>query len=464
MPSAINIITSAGTRLDVYPSTTVEINMGGISLLSLADRTITYTNEFRLPRTPTNEKAFSFSSQLSRYGYFRLEVTIQRGYFTRQAMLTYKEFGKDYLCSVSYDELGTLDYIKTLNINSLNLTATRGVFSTSEMIAEMCAIPVQQGLIFSPYVEDFNVNTNYYNSNTCAIMVNALIDKICATWTDVEITGDISNAYLEKSFLFLRYAYFYANRTGTSPYTLMQYNENLNVSQEETTIMTVSDFVKTLAQMFFCDIKLSGKTLTLTEVSTMMSATSIAIDTFTDITKRVPTEYGKTNNIRYKVLNYEAYKDIAMDTVSCPDMTGDKDLVQMSATLPFSTQKSSVLNGLWGTSSDDARKSMIIMAYDTYTYAPRGVMFSSTDSWRSYVMTYKAKAIDMDGLYSDVLDPIFLAPVILDVTGWIDPYKANTIMDTRIIISQQLMGKYWVDSMAYNLVTGQAKLTLIKLP
>ena len=462
MPSAINIITAAGTRLDVYPSATVEINMGGISLLSLANRTITYTNEFRLPRTPTNEKAFSFSSQLSRYGYFRLVVTIQRGYFTRQAMLTYKEFSKDYLCSVSYDELGTLDYIKTLNINSLNLTEARGAFTFTGAIQEMSDIPaVGQAHIFSPLVEDYFINTDYYNPNTCAIMVNALIDKICATWTDVDITGDISNAYLEKSFLFLRYAYFHATHTGTSPYTLTQYNNNIDGAEE---VLTVSDFLKTFAQLFFCDIKLSGNTLTFTEVSTMMSATPIAVDTFTEITKRTPSEYGKTNNIRYKVLNYEAYKDVAMDTVTCPDMVGDKDVVQMAATLPFATQKYSVLNGLWGTSSDDARKSIIIMAYDTSVSNQRAVRWTSTDSWGAVVTTYKAKAIDMDGLYSDILDPIFLTPTILDVSGWIDPYKANTIMDTRIIVSQQLMGKYWVDAMAYNLATGQTKMTLIKLP
>jgi hypothetical protein len=465
MPSAINIITAAGTRLDVYHSATMEINMGGISLLSLSNRTITYTNEFRLPRTPTNEAAFSFSSQLSHYGYFKIAVTIQRGYFTRQAMMTYKEFGKDYACSVSYDELGTLDYIKTLNINSLDLTEARGSFTYTNAIQEMCDIPaVGTTHLFSPLVEDYFINSAYYNPNTCAIFINALIDKMDATWTDMEITGEISNAYLEKSFLFLRYAYFNSNYSGTSPYTLTQYNDNLNVAEEETAVLTVSDFLRTLAQMFFCDIRLNGKQLIFSEVSTMMGATPIVMDGFTSITKRLPTEYGLTSNIRYKVLNYEAYKDVAMDTVACPDGKGDTDLIEMDAVLPFSTHKFSIINGLWGTSTDDARKSTIIMAYDTSVTNQRAIRWSSSESWGASVTTYKAKAIDMAGLYSAVLNPIFLTPVILDASAWIDPFVANTIMDTRIIVSRQLMGKYWVDSMAYDLSTGRTKMTLIKLP
>ena len=43
-----------GNKLDVSQEETIEINMGGISLLNLQQRTYTHTNSFSLPRTPNN--------------------------------------------------------------------------------------------------------------------------------------------------------------------------------------------------------------------------------------------------------------------------------------------------------------------------------------------------------------------------------------------------------------------------
>jgi len=67
------------------------------------------------------------------------------------------------------------------------------------------------------------------------------------------------------------------------------------------------------------------------------------------------------------------------------------------------------------------------------------------------------------GIYSGVLNSILQNPIILDATKWLDPFTANQIMESRIINSVQLGGRYWVDSMAYNITTGQSKMTLIKL-
>ena len=101
----LEIRTISGTRLDVYPTATIEVNMGGISLLNLQDRTATYTNSFKLPRTPTNESVFEFASQPTRNNRPVIDVIITKGLVQRLAVLKVIEFEKDYKCSVSYTDI-----------------------------------------------------------------------------------------------------------------------------------------------------------------------------------------------------------------------------------------------------------------------------------------------------------------------------------------------------------------------
>jgi hypothetical protein len=69
----------------------------------------------------------------------------------------------------------------------------------------------------------------------------------------------------------------------------------------------------------------------------------------------------------------------------------------------------------------------------------------------------------MSGVYSTVLNSIFANPVIIEAAKWFDPLTANSVMTQRIIISVQLGGRYLVDTMAYDLQSGNSKMKLIKL-
>ena len=126
--------------------------------------------------------------------------------------------------------------------------------------------------------------------------------------------------------------------------------------------------------------------------------------------------------------------------------------------LPYSESNANIAAGLWDVSTDEAMNETIIMSYDTPVTATRSIELSS-----SSVSTYKAKAISLSGIYSDILDPIFLQPIICEASTFLNHFVANQIMDSRIIISKQLTGRYWVETMAYNLTTGLAKMKLIKL-
>ena len=63
----IDIRTIDGVKVDMLAGETVEVVMGGFSLLDLSLRSANYTTSFELPRTPANESIFEFASETTRY-------------------------------------------------------------------------------------------------------------------------------------------------------------------------------------------------------------------------------------------------------------------------------------------------------------------------------------------------------------------------------------------------------------
>ena len=76
---------------------------------------------------------------------------------------------------------------------------------------------------------------------------------------------------------------------------------------------------------------------------------------------------------------------------------------------------------------------------------------------------YDMAMVTLSGVYSTILNPILTQPIILEVTCILNSLTANDIINTRVIKSLQLGGRYWVDSMAHDLTTGNTKMKLIKL-
>jgi hypothetical protein len=190
----------------------------------------------------------------------------------------------------------------------------------------------------------------------------------------------------------------------------------------------------------------------------MMERDAIEVDGFFSITKSKMTGYANINNILYTVLNSDLYKKTGSDIVTVPEGVGEKDFLTCEASLPYSSTPSDITAGLWDTSTDEAKKAILIMTFDYPVTAWRHI-----NTVIEEVSTWKAKAINMDGIYSSVLDPIFLQPIICEASIYLNPFVANQIMNTRLVVSKQLTGRYWVETMAYNLTTGLAKMKLIKL-
>jgi len=61
------------------------------------------------------------------------------------------------------------------------------------------------------------------------------------------------------------------------------------------------------------------------------------------------------------------------------------------------------------------------------------------------------------------MSDIFRHPIILDVTGYMDILTMDKVIKKRVIYSVGLGGQFWVETLAYSLVSGNCKMKLIKI-
>jgi len=451
MPSPISIIVqSTGIRLDVLPDTTVEMNMGGISLLNLQDRTATYTNSFKLPRTPTNEQQFGFASSPTRSNKVSLAVTISKGLFSRSAILKVDSFDTDYSCTVSFGdclELVTGQHYEYLYqhipimSNVDEVTFVRGIRDVTS------GLPV-----FFLHTSQDTMPIATSKTRNLFVPISDMIDAI-ETATGITIGGTIlTEADYLSSFLCL--PNFWVTRSGT----VGHYTYTLDGTDSGNLI---TDLLKEIALIFFCDVEFTPTSININKAT--LTGTPTEADGFT-FTKSTVSGLAESNIIMYDVAKTILNKYWGADTITA-DGTGLKEVVKLKTYMPAS------LGGvLWnpiilGTDSDATNKIIIgtkqLVPDDTF------IMYNGVSHDSTYGVdedNYSFQMYDLSGYYSTLLDPIFLAPVLLDATCYLDPIQAENIMTSRLILSRQLQGLYWVDSMAYDLTSGRVKMKLIKLP
>ena len=105
MSQAIKITNQNGDVFDTSPNVNIELNMGGVSLLNLSEKTVSYTNAFTLPRTPNNDRLLDYSGFKDSKNKPKIKIFIQKGLFFKGALMTVKSVTDSaYSCSISYDE------------------------------------------------------------------------------------------------------------------------------------------------------------------------------------------------------------------------------------------------------------------------------------------------------------------------------------------------------------------------
>lgn len=445
------IVTATGIRLDVLPDATVEMNMGGISLLSLADRTATYTNTFKLPRTPVNERAFGFASNPSRSNKVSLAVTISKGLFSRAATLKVESFDTDYQCTASFAtslELITGKTYEYLYDAQLLMAGETDI----NFVRAVCASETPS--LLASYLVTSETTAGYPSIPTEGIKSKSLFVYLSELLSDIGIANGITiegtifdDPYFQTAWICL--PNLYINREGTGPY-------NYFTSIEDSGNL-ITELIKEIAMIFFCDVDFTGTGININKVT--LTGTPVAVDGFT-FSKSTTSGLAKTNYITYDVCKSITNKYYGADMIAA-DGVGTKDIVKLKAYMPSST------GGLVRLFDDaDATNKIIIGTSSLYLPSKsilyEGVVYGDSDLVGIPLSSFQM--YNLSGYYSTLLDPIFLAPVILDATGWLDPITADNLMTSRLLLSRQLQGLYWVDSMAYDLTSGRTKMKLIKLP
>jgi len=451
-----------GQKIDVYQDETIEVNMGGISLLNLADRTASYTNSFKLPRTPNNEQIFGFSANPTNETRPVIHVRITKGLYTAKAILRIKEFNSDYKAEIVYASDGVLSTIKNLNFYTLH---EESVLKQTLHLPELYAPNTQTDIFFLTAFQSIPTDYSFFapvrnthvvnlDSNIrggAAMSFQSFINKLKYE-LGINITGTaLTDPLVLKSCIFNPYGYFYIDMNYT--YTDMPvptWSYDIYSKRIATTeIFSCADVLKALSQIYLFDIQYNDNGIVLNSFTNSVNNTATQIETLS-FTKTLYSGYSAINYVVYDI----ADKDVVSPYFGADQFVGDgdgsKEVLKISNTIP------KFYSGTYG-GYDCVKKE--IMSTTSGEYLTK---LSSSTNYRT-TLGYEASPITMAGTYSTILDGVFTNPVILSADGYIDPLTADTIMRDRVINSVKLGGRYWVDEMKYNLTTGKAALKLIKL-
>ncbi len=442
------LINKESIRLDTYSSENIEINMGGLSLLNLTDRTETYSNSFKLPKTPINENVFTFSSNPSNITRPSISVIITKGLFQKAAILTVISFDKSYSCSISYSE--TIYNFKDLLLSDLYSNPFINGYSTLQLLIDSA---FSNTVLCPLYVK--TSGTLSINSAPLFISVNHIIELLCQNYGYTSEIDSVLN--LTNDYIYIENSVAGVSGTTSDGWALFY-------SQLSSSKLKVNDILKAICQTYIASILFDdfNKKIIIKALATELENTEIVLNGFS-IIKYMSSGYQSINRVNYELdstlpLNYGGDYFIG-------DLTGEKETLKINSFVPahYTISGRQVFDILAGTTNK------IVFATKSTTTSSKtysiDYSFDGTAGLTTTITTnaYDMAVVNLANVYSTPLNPIFINPVILDATRWIDPFTANQIMEKRVINSVQLGGRYWVDSMAYNLATGQSKMKLIKL-
>lgn len=478
MQQTIDIrVKATGQRIDIYPNETIEVNMGGISLLNLADRTISYTNSFKIPRTPNNEQIFEFASQPTRSNRPSVEVIITKDLFQKTAILKVKEFSSDYKCEVSYSTVfETLKNTKAFGIFGAQGVDTVITYLSPSLSTDDLALALtkqyasDQHFYFETngfYVPSYNVDLDDWATDPkgFGIKFSDYLNQIKAV-TGISFSGNVfQNADFQKLAIFNPYIKRVFVSHPVTPFMKMVCRVSADPSKST---VSCSDIIKLLSQLFLLDVTEQNGTIYLDIITSKLANDGVVIETLENTGKMFSSGFSKNNYVKYKIEDTGVVPvNFGADFFVAGDGTGDKDLIEVKCTIPkYVTQPLYVGETTPRIAADihneKSSNNIYVGIVNTRTHS---VAFNKYNGgYNGIGYAYSFDTLSMSGFYSSILNPIFANPVIISASGYIDPLTADTIINNRVIKSVKLGGRYWVDEMKYNLTTGKSVLKLIKLP
>ena len=456
MSQAIKLITDSGVILDLNKGQTIELNMGGISLLNLDIRSISYTNSFTLPKTATNEKQLKYCSAVNNNNIEDININILDGLYSKKAVLSVLDVDKDYSCSIKYT--GLVDEFKTLLLHNLFDDYVGKIFYThsNNSVSGMIQYLYNSGYIVPLNTYHSPSYTIKFNDGPFFISISKIIDIVCEKYGYKKVISDsldFDNDYVLVSNMVIKLWLTAILTVNLEPFYL-PYEETL----------LVSDVLKAVCKTYLADFIIddSEKTITFKKLDDILDNTPLTLPYKYDYTKRFDKPYSYTNRVNYTVAS-------GIDATFAGDYflsngTGEKVAVNIGAYVPLSYSWNS--RSLYDVLSTDSRNKVIIGRRSSshsktvsYTYYNINNPVTTSGTFTVYDMVI----VDIQDVYRLSLNNILDVPKIFEISTYMNYKDADYIIKNRLVKSISLQGLYFVETMAYNIETGSCKLKLIKL-
>ena len=481
------------TRLDVSNDETIELNMGGLKLLSLEDRTITYSNSIKFPRTPTNEGVFGFAGVVSRSTVnLNYDIRISKGLFFKTCKLKLKSFDlKNYNCELRYgSSFEILKNTKAFDFSKF-ITVGGGFLQPVEFPVSKTETNVYYANLITkrePTITDwfFYGSTNFMTTPSTTtessydisrdpkglfINISEYLDLVIdhvGKYIDITFTTG-AGSYFSNTALFCPYQKRTISDTipASSVYTFKSYT----APQVDKSTVTVGDVLKSLSKIFFFDIVETDTAIQFNSVADLFNADGILIETLSLKPIEFTTDLAQNNRIKYNIIDTDLVGEFYASDNIVSNGDGDKVLMDVGCTIPKYLPQAApnadvIAADLYNEKCNDVVILGIATRETTHTVS---FMYGGNPSagGGTYAVAvsdaYKLDTLDMNGYYSSVIGSTLAEPLIVNADGYLSPQNANSIIEQRVIRSVALGGKFFVEDMKYNLTTGKAVLKLIKI-
>ena len=435
----IEIRTIDGVKFDMMVGETVETVMGGFSLLDLSLRSADYTTSFTLPRTPVNEGILEFASETTRYNRPNVAVYIRFGSKDMLGYLKVLSFDTTYSVALTFS-----DFIKNMSGYTLNDIVADIVnpIYTSTVSLQAITNDLCNGATYTMFhhysADEFPVISGR------GIFINhaKVIDMICVK---AGYTSSIDNGVdLSKVFLFCRDWYFDIRVVSSGNYAI---DIKSGTEKQYKSISVLLKQICLLNGIYFT-VDEATRIVYFHSISALLENAPIPIETLKFTEKQMYTGHGLKNNINYAV--GDGILSTTKNAVFYADGTSTKEVLELEFLIPSKVDNKHSLYDVTElvSASRDGTKTMI------QYYAPATGYLQFTTEWLIVP--------DLAPVYAFMSD-VFAETSVVTAEGYIGSLDIENIMQKRIIRSVGLGGTYFVETLNYNINTGNSVLTLIKL-
>ena len=486
MSQAIKITHQNGAVFDTLPNVNIELNMGGVSLLNLSEKTVSYTNAFTLPRTPNNDRLFGYSGFKDSKNRPKIKIFIQKGLFFKSALMTVKSVtDSGYSCSISYDESDIITalsnsspyeiyaseyfppyydgtgYIYNLTTDGLSIDEAfeQVIYGAAHKLAIVDDLPEAGARPFFTIFTNKAIicnegqvgNVKYTDNGNVFSGVWHLLHWICKLY-GLKLTGSVIDDPLFQRLMIrqpkVKYYVYDVN-------CYAAHDSDINTAVKTTN----KDVLNTILKMFFAEFSVDKGEFRIDKLSDRFARSyeGVRIEGFT-FEKDMTSGYSSNKNyVIYKAKD-EADKYHASDYFEGEGRTGVADVVTINSIIPDTDSVGYV------TTPEAIGNDLMIAIDDANAGTLQGQLSWNYGISLSNIPTIKKAAIlDIAPVYSSFMSDIFKEPIILDVTGYMDILTMDKVIKKRVIYSVGLGGQFWVETLAYSLVSGNCKMKLIKI-